>query len=34
MGSFDLVPEGTVIGRGEDVDVHVENKMVSGATLR
>ncbi len=29
MGSYDLVPAGTIIGRGDDVDVHVENTMIS-----
>ena len=29
MGAFDLLPGGTVIGRGDDVAVHVENKMIS-----
>ena len=29
LGSFELVPEGTVVGRADDVDVRVENTMVS-----
>jgi len=29
MGSFELVPAGTIVGRGDDVDVHVENTMIS-----